>query len=201
MHNPCHHQDADSGERTSRQFLPTLSSVFFSTLVAVSGCPPEADYSVGSYQSALASGLKQIPVACQMMEKFPETDHMIIMYGNDSQGSRREWHTVSYFGGRYELTYVISVTLSEDGRTIVDRGNNGLFKLLAMDSVEEGVRAAHYDSDRQRGFLVDVWEEFCQTHDLSVLDPTYDGQAVERSDEFVETMRRPRMIWKSVPRE
>ncbi len=84
-------------------------------LCASSGCGYSGD--VPSYRSAIRSGRKIIAPALAMEKQFPKTEHMLIMYGGTGS-AQHEWQTVSYFGGRYELTMTVDVLLSDDGKTI-----------------------------------------------------------------------------------
>ena len=162
----------------------------------IAGCAPQADYSVESYQAAVSSALKGLPVARQMEEVFPDTDHMIIMYGYEADGPTREWQTVSFFGGRYELTYITRITLSEDGQSVVATGNGGFLKMWVVDKAIDG--GAFYDSDRGRTFLEKDWTRFYEGgKDLLMLDPAFDDSVVPGFREYVDASRATRGVWKT----
>ena len=85
------------------------------TLVCI-GC--QSGWDMNDYRSAVRSGRPLISPSLEMEKQFPKTEHMLIMYGGTGS-TQHEWQTVSFFGGRYELTMTINVILSSDGKKIL----------------------------------------------------------------------------------
>lgn len=162
------------------------------------GCNGNRVFSAREYVAAIASGRSQMSVPVEMERFFPETDHMIIQYSANSRNRRYEWQTVSYFGGRYELTFITYVTLSRDGSKVESFAEGGHFHLSVVGAARSG--SATYVPERNRGFLADVWSEFVAGGgSIAVLDPKFDGTVVEGFDEYAAHIRQPRKLWRSRP--
>jgi len=63
----------------------------------------QSGWDTKDYRTAVRSGRAVIAPVMEMEKQFSNTEHMLIMYGGTGSG-KHEWQTVSFFGGRYELT-------------------------------------------------------------------------------------------------
>jgi hypothetical protein len=156
-----------------------------------------ATWNLASYKNAIRTGVGMIPEATDMQSAFPETDHMIIAYGKpDDQEAEFEWQTVSFFGGRYELTMVIKISLSQDGNRVTQIAGEPIFYFHVIKKLDQALGAS-YHGNRQVEFGRKKWAVFKQSQfDPAVLDPEFDGTIVARFDEYVQRVRQPRMVWR-----
>lgn len=157
------------------------------------GSPAYDSGDLESYRSAIRAGRATIKLALEMETKFPRTEHMIIMYG--AVGSdEHEWQTVSFFGGRYQLTMAQSVILSSDGTRIRKVIGEPVFYLLKCESVTADGGASYTGKlslDR------DKWNAFRESNfDMKIIDPDWDGSVLEDFDAFADSVQASRKIWR-----
>jgi hypothetical protein len=146
-----------------------------------------------SYRSAIRSGRALIKPALEIETQFPKTEHMIIMYG--AVGSdEHEWQTVSFFGGRYQLTMSQQVLLSPDGTKILKVIGAPVFYLLKCESVTAD-GGASYTGKLSLDF--DKWNAFRESRfDMRIIDPDWDGSVLEDFDAFADSVQASRKIWR-----
>lgn len=162
-------------------------------LCASSGCGYSGD--VPSYRSAIRSGRKIIAPALEMEKQFPKTEHMLIMYGGTGS-AQHEWQTVSFFGGRYELTMTVDVLPSDDGKTIENVIQEPTFLLNVCGKISSDLGCS-YQSSREQRFGVDKWNQFRDSgFDLKTMDAQYDGTVVKNFEAFADTVQQSRKIWR-----
>lgn len=147
-----------------------------------------------SYRRAVNSGRAQLVSATEMEKQFENTEHMIIMYGQ--VGSlEHEWQTVSFFGGRYELTMSVRVGLNTKGDSISVIEAEPTFLLTVCREIRDG--GADYHSSRQHSFGLAKWKEFKQSgYDMRILDPKFDKSELPGFDEYAEEWQRNRRVWR-----
>jgi len=78
-----------------------------------------------NYKATVASARTAVPVAVEMEQVFPETDHFITHFGFDAEP--KTWNTVSYFGDRYSLTMQVKVDIDYSARQITQIGEPEFF--------------------------------------------------------------------------
>ena len=170
------------------------------TLVAIclfsfgcSGC--QSGWGMQEYRAAVRSGRSLIAPALEMEKQFPDTEHMLIMYG--STGSKHEWQTVSFFGGRYVLTMSVDVFLNSNGTSILRVDDNPRFSMSVYRSIEAKGDSAAVDQSRGNEFSIDKWLEFKESgFDIKVLDPAYDGSVLPYFKEYANTWQENRRVWR-----
>ena len=170
----------------------------FGVLLLVLGCI-EADHfsqwNTNTYKAAILSGRKCISPALEMEKDFVNTEHLLIMYGVTGSTSH-EWQTVSFFGGRYTLTMVSEVVLSEDGTQVVS-ATPATFVLWVCESIAEDGGGASFDSSRERKFGLETWQEFRDSgFEIALLDPEYDGSILPRFEEYANGWQASRKVWR-----
>ncbi len=157
-----------------------------------SGC--QNGWDTKAYRRAVRSGRLLIAPAMALEAQFPKTEHMLIMYGHTGT-AKHEWKTVSFFGGRYELTMTVNVILKSDGMKIAKVVGKPKFYLHVCKELLDG--GATYDGSRELVFGVKKWNEFRDSgFDLRVLDPDYDGSTLRNFDEYADDVQRNRKMWR-----
>ena len=179
--------------------LSQLVDVFgfsLTVLLLSVGCGNATSWNDDTYINAVKSGRTQIPSAIDMETAFPNTEHFLIEYGNHQKDSMTEWHTVSYFGGRYVLTMVTKVQLSPDGSRVSRVSEEVDFHLWVVRScIPDG--GCSYDTARGRKFGLREWQAFkLAKYDCTILDSKYDGSMVEYFDVLAESAQAPRRVWR-----
>jgi hypothetical protein len=165
------------------------------TLLLLAGCGISG-YSMTSYRSAILSGRALIKPALEIETQFPKTEHMIIMFG--ATGSdEHEWQTVSFFGGRYELTMTVNVILSSDGTKILKVVGEPTFYLSVCQKILDDGGGATYIGSRYQKFGLQKWNEFRDSEfDLKTLDPAHDGSTLPNFDAFADIVQQSRKVWR-----
>ena len=163
-------------------------------LCASSGCGYNSG-DVPSYRSAIQSGRKIIAPALEMEKQFPKTEHMLIMYGGTGS-AQHEWQTVSYFGGRYELTMTVDVMLSDDGKTVETVIREPTFDLNVCSKISSDLGCLYQGSKHQE-FGIDKWNQLRDSgFDLKIMDSQFDGSVLKNFDAFADTVQQSRKIWR-----
>ena len=164
------------------------------TLLLLVGCGISG-YSMTSYRSAIRSGRALIKPALEIETQFPKTEHMIIMYG--AVGSdEHEWQTVSFFGGRYQLTMSQQVLLSPDGENVLKLIGDPTFHLWVCREVTADGKGTYYGS-RQQTFGTDKWNSFRDSQfDLKCIDPKSDGSVLQDFDAYADQWQASRKVWR-----
>ena len=158
-------------------------------------CGCQNGWDTNAYRDAVRSGRPLIAPAMEMETQFPKTEHMLIMYGARGRATQ-EWQTVSFFGGRYELTMTVNVILSSDGKKIVKIDEEPKFDLWVCDKVSADGGATFYGS-RYREFGLQKWNEFRDSgFDPIVLDPVADGSTLPDFDGYADSWQQSRKIWR-----
>ncbi len=183
--------------------MPKLDAWLFKMLTAIvllgtiDGCGISGlgGWDMNAYRSAIGSGRVKLSAALEMEQQFPKTEHILIMYGGTGS-EQHEWQTVSYFGGRYELTMTVNVILSADGKTIARvAGEPKFFLSVCGEVTADG--GATYLGARYQTFGIDKWNEFRDSEfDLNFLDPGHDGSMLPRFDEFADSVQQSRRVWR-----
>ena len=130
-----------------------------------------------------------------MEKQFENTEHLIIMYGRFNS-LEHEWQTVSFFGGRYELTMSTKITLNSEGDTValIDKKTTFMFNVCKEITTKGG---ASYDVSRALTFDSAKWEEFRQSgYDINILDPKFDKSELPGFEEYAEEWQRNRRVWR-----
>jgi len=131
----------------------------------------------------------------EMEKQFTKTEHMLIMYGGTGS-TQHEWQTVSFFGGRYELTMTVDVMLSDDGKTVETVIREPIFYLNVCSKISDSGTCL-YQGSRQQEFGIDKWNQFRDSgFDLKTLDPQYDGRVLKNFDAFADECQQSRKIWR-----
>lgn len=112
--------------------------------LSCSGC--QNGWDTNDYRSAVRSGRSLIAPALDMEKQFSDTEHMLIMYG--ATGSKHEWQTVSFFGGRYVLTMSVDVFLNSNGTSVLRVDDNPKFSMSVYRSIEAKGDSAAVDQSR-----------------------------------------------------
>ncbi len=149
-----------------------------------------------AYRTAVRSGRSLIAPAMEMEKQFSNTEHMLIMYGG-TVSTEHEWQTVSFFGGRYELTMSTHVVLTSDGTRVISATDSPTFVLWVCESIRADASGASFDSSRERKFGLETWNKFKESgFDPKVLDPAYDGSVLPHFDEYANGWQESRRIWR-----
>ena len=152
-------------------------------------------WDTNAYRSAVRSGRSLIGPALDMEKQFSDTEHMLIMYG--ATGSKHEWQTVSFFGGRYELTMSVDVFLNSNGTSVLRVDDNPRFSMSVYRSIEAKGDSAAVDKSRGTEFTIDKWLAFKESgFDLKILDPAYDGSVLPYFKEYANTWQENRRVWR-----
>ena len=150
---------------------------------------------VPSYRSAIRPGRKIIAPALEREKQFTKTEHMLIMYGGTGS-AQHEWQTVSYLGGRCELTMFVDVMLSDDGKTVETVSREPTFDLNVCSKISDS-GACSYQGSRHQKFGLDKWNQFRDSgFDLKIMDPHYDGSVLKNFEPFADTVQQSRKIWR-----
>ena len=158
-----------------------------------SGC--QNGWDTKAYRTAVWSGRSLIAPAIEMEKQFADTEHMLIMYG--ATGSKHEWQTVSFFGGRYELTMSVDVFLNSNGTSVLRVDDNPRFSMSVYRSIEAKGDSAAVDKSRGTEFTIDKWLAFKESgFDLKILDPAYDGSVLPYFKEYANTWQESRRVWR-----
>ncbi len=172
--------------------MRTLLAAFAVSLFC-SGC--QDGWDTKAYRTAVSSGRSLIAPAIEMEKQFADTEHMLIMYG--ATGSKHEWQTVSFFGGRYELTMSVDVFLHSNGTSVLRVDDNPRFSLSVYRSIEANGHRAAVDKSRGTEFSIDKWLAFKESgFDLKILDPAYDGSVLPYFKEYANTWQENRRVWR-----
>ena len=122
--------------------------IIFSVLVLM-GCRDAIDGYIETAHFARVA----IPEAKEMETLFGQCDHIITQYA--AHNSKHEWHTVAYFGDRYELTMFAGIDIDYHKRKFtvtgkprfvlreirsIDVSNNGVVSSSMGEEVNFGVR-------------------------------------------------------------
>ncbi len=182
--------------------MPTLTGIPQNNLALVTmfflclGCSgSHYGWDTNDYRSAVRSGRSLIAPAIEMEKQFPDTEHMLIMYG--ATGSKHEWQTVSFFGGRYVLTMSVDVFLNSNGTSVLRVDDNPRFSLSVYRSIEANGDSAAVDKSRGTEFTIDKWLAFKESgFDLKILDPAYDGSVLPYFKEYANTWQENRRVWR-----
>jgi hypothetical protein len=159
-----------------------------------SGC--QSGWGMNDYRSAVRSGRSLIAPALEMEKQFPKTEHMLIMYGGTGS-AKHEWQTVSFFGGRYELTMSTDVVLSSDGTRIISASESPTFVLWVCESIKADGNGASFHSSRERKFGLETWNKFKESgFDVAILDPFYDGSVLPYFEEYANGWQESRRVWR-----
>jgi hypothetical protein len=105
--------------------------------------------SFGKYETIHRYAKNVLPVAVAMEKQFPSTDHMITHYGMTSSGPNI-WNTSSYFGGRYELTMQVPITINYLNNTFVVSGPLVVYLVEASECRRDG--GMQYNGNAHRQF-------------------------------------------------
>ena len=182
--------------------MPRLTGIFGSNFAIVaicflsfacSGC--QDGWDTKAYRNAVRTGRPLIGPAMEMEKQFPNTEHMLIMYGSKTT-AEHEWQSVAFFGGRYVLTMTVNVILSSDGKSIVKTDGEPKFYLWVCKQMLDGGGALYHPS-REQHFGVQKWTEFRDSgYDPRILDPGYDGSTLPNFDQFADSWQQSRKIWR-----
>ncbi len=152
-------------------------------------------WDMAAYRSAIGSGRVKLSAALEMEQQFPKTEHMLIMYGGTGS-EQHEWQTVSFFGGRYELTMTVNVILSADGKSIVSVAGEPKFYLWVYKHVVADGGGSFF-SEREQKFGQEKWKHFRDSgFDPKVLDPQHDGSELPHFDENADRWQESRRVWR-----
>jgi hypothetical protein len=169
--------------------------VLFAVGLGCTYTTPGAGWNMTAYRKAIQSGRKILTEAAEMESQFANTEHMIIMYG-EIGSLEHEWQTVSFFGGRYELTMSVNVVLSSNGDSVSTNDTGPKFFLTACKKIN-ATGGASMDSSRQLEFDVAKWREFkASGFDILLLDPKYDGSALPDFEEYANDWQQSRRVWR-----
>lgn len=164
------------------------------TLLLLAGCGI-GGYTMASYRSAIRSGRAGIKPALEIETQFPKTEHMIIMYG--ATGSdQHEWQTVSFFGGRYQLTMTQQVILNSEGEKVLKLIGEPTFHLWVCKEVTADGAGTFYAA-RAQTFGIDKWNSFRDSRfDLKSIDPKSDGSVLKDFDAYADQWQASRKVWR-----
>jgi len=154
-------------------------------------------WDTNAYRKAIRSGRSTLTAALEMENQFSNTEHILIMYGATGK-AEHEWHTISCFGGRYELTMIVDVVLNTDGTAVLRASEPPTFILWVCQDTGADGGGATFDSSREQKFGLEKWTAFKESgFDLKLLDPSYDGSVLEDFDEYANAWQKSRRIWRS----
>ena len=171
--------------------IPCVTLV--SSLIIGCGNPAYNSGDLRSYRSAIRSGRVAIKPALEIEKQFPKTEHIIIMYGGTGSDIH-EWQTVSFFGGRYQLTMTQNVMLSPNGTKVLQLIGQPIFQLLKCEKVTAD-GGANYSGD----LTIDIekWNSFRNSKfDLKIIDPNWDGSVLVDFDAFADKVQANRKVWR-----
>lgn len=164
------------------------------TLLLLVGCGM-GGYTMASYRSAIRSGRVSIKPALEIETQFPKTEHMIIMYGRTGS-DEHEWQTVSFFGGRYELTMTQQVILSSDGEKVLKLIGDPTFHLWVCDKVTADGGATYYGA-REQTFGIVKWNALRDSQfDVKFIDPKSDGSVLKDFEAYADQWQLSRKVWR-----
>jgi hypothetical protein len=139
--------------------------------LAMAGChyTPDIEFDIDRYKQAVVSGFGLFPQAVEMERFFGEGDHSISYSGNRALGQR--WHTIIYFGGRYEFVMEVPVLVDRRFSRIEKVLGEPTFSLLEITGITRepsGQIGCRYG--RNYNFGVKDWERVVAAKgDLSVI--------------------------------
>lgn len=165
--------------------------------ILICGCSIGKSWDLQAYRRAINSGRAQLVAAAEMEKQFAKTEHMIIMYGQFDR--EYEWQTVSFFGGRYELSMSTTISLSPDGDTVslIDQAKTTFYLNVVKELHGPNFEGATYHGSRALTFDFAKWEEFRQSgYDIRILDPEFDGSELPGFQEHAEASQKSRRVWR-----
>ena len=166
--------------------------LFIMGVIGWSGCSPVKLGGHPGYTATVLSAATAIPIAVEMERTFPETDHFIVEYGRARGPGSRQWHTKSYFGGRYVLTMQVDVAIDFDAHRITEIVGEPKFYLTKADhvDVEPDGRAVVSYRGEQPVFGASDWAKVYKAGgDFSVIGITIDPTPVRDFDKYVNHLR------------
>jgi hypothetical protein len=141
------------------------------------------------YLQTVPSGFKVLPWPKQMETLFGDGDHIIVDYNRQP-----EWHTVIYFGGRYELDLTARVSIDYEKHEIKPAVGHPEFYLHEVKSVqhENGSVAAYFSG--QWVFDEAQWKKLVAAKgDWAAIGiPVKTNSPVIGFDDYVKAERAPR---------
>ena len=149
---------------------------------------------MADYKRTVRSGLVTLPWPSQMEALFGEGDHFVVHYGFDSEP--KEWQTVVYFGGRYQLGMAVDVAIDYTNKTIVKATTPAKFYLWELGKVET-LPDGRVSTDFGGGWELDEaqWSKLVAAKgDWSVLGISLKkNDPVPGFDDYVKGEREPRV--------
>lgn len=123
-------------------------------MVLLPGC--QRSSSMDDYKATVRSAHTAIPVAVEIEQLFPETDHFITHFGFDT--GPKTWNTEAYFGDRYHLTMQVKVNIDYVANQVKLIGEP-VFFLTEIERIEP-LGSGHYKGDVGRfiQFDLDEWK-------------------------------------------
>lgn len=157
--------------------------------VTMAGC----GLNMAEYRQIHMSARTSLPAAVQIEELFGDADHFITHYGMRSEKSNI-WNTVTYFGGRYELTMQVRVRVDYDKKCIEVAGSPefSLVEIRRVRKSTSGLIGA--DCGKNFRFSEDEWQKVLASGgDFSVIGIELDASSVADFDDFVAAVRKDRV--------
>lgn len=105
-------------------------------VVLLLGCGASPNPSLDAYRATLTQGTKFVDHVSEITAMFSNCpgDHFITYFGFSEKPVT--WNTVTYFGGRYELTYQVDVKVNYTENRIERITNTPKFHLQEIDTIE-----------------------------------------------------------------
>lgn len=137
-------------------------------------------------------GIQKLEPARQMNARYQEVDNFIVHFGFGDQPL--QWQTVAYIEGRFELTFVVPVTVDYHKRAVTQAGEPK-FVLCALNGLLPDGSAYAMDTKLERRFGQSEWDKFVSSgFDLTSLGiPENEIRPDAHWKEYVHGWRKDRV--------
>lgn len=143
------------------------------------------------YVNICQSARTEVPVALQMEVLFGNAHHSIVHFNCDS--SPKNWQTMVFFGGRYELVMEVEVMVDCRNRSVSQTGTPK-FYLSEVEKIKDlggGRFSVSYHLDQYFEFSQTEWDTIYESHgDWSKVGYTINKTPVADFDKYVSAFTK-----------